>query len=288
MEKTSRRHFIKVLGLTLAAPSCATMVRTSPEKSRQEISKPGAKFQLGMASYTFRAFSLDETIVFTKRLGLERISFKSFHLPLDSTAEAIQVAMMKVRTAGLEPYAGGVIYMKNEQEVQHAFDYAKAAGMQIIVGVPNHELLSLVQKKVQEYDIRMAIHNHGPTDKLYPTPESIIEKIKDLDPRIGLCLDIGHTQRSAVDPAAAAEQFFDRLLDVHIKDVTASSAEGTTLEIGRGVIEIPRFLRTLIKLGYAGTVSLEYEKDEKDPLPGAAESIGYIRGALAAIDGAIA
>jgi inosose dehydratase len=286
MEKISRRHFITTLGLALAAPSCATLVRTSPEKSRQEISKPGAKFRLGMASYTFRAFGLDETVLFTKRLGLERISLKSVHLPLDVPVEAIQAAMAKVRTAGLEPYAGGVIYMKNEQEVEQAFDYARAAGMRIIVGVPNHELLGLVQKKVQEYDIRMAIHNHGPTDNLYPTPESIAEKIKELDPRIGLCLDIGHTERSAVDPAAAAEQFFDRLLDVHIKDVTASSAEGGTIEIGRGVIDIPNFLRTLITLGYAGTVSLEYEKDEKDPLPGAAESIGYIRGALAAIDGA--
>ena len=270
----------------MAAPSCATLVRTSPEKSSQEISKPGVKFRLGMASYTFRAFSLDETLLFTKRLGLEKISFKSVHLPLDSTAEAIQAAMTKVEAAGLEPYAGGVIYMKNEQEVQQAFDYAKAAGMKIIVGVPNHELLRLVHQKVQEYDIRMAIHNHGPTDKLYPTPESVVEKIKDLDPRLGLCLDIGHAQRSAVDPAAAAELFFDRLIDVHIKDVTASSAEGGPIEVGRGVIDIPKFLRTLIKLGYAGTVSLEYEKGEKDPLPGAAESIGYIRGALAAIDGA--
>jgi len=286
MEKTSRRHFMTTLGIAVAAPSCATMVRTSPEKSRQEISKPGVKFELGMASYTFRAFNLDETIAFTKRLGLGRISFKSFHLPLESTSESIQAAMATVRSAGLEPYSGGVIYMKNEQEVQQAFDYAKAAGMQIIVGVPNHELLDLVQKKVQEYDIRMAIHNHGPGDKLYPTPESIIEKIKELDPRIGLCLDVGHTQRSAVDPAAAAEQFFDRLHDIHIKDVTASSAEGGTVEIGRGVIDIPKFLETLIKLGYAGTVSLEYEKDEKDPLPGAAESIGYIRGVLASIDGA--
>jgi sugar phosphate isomerase/epimerase len=286
MEKTSRRHFLTTLGITLAAPSCATIVRTLPDKSRQEISKPEAKFRLGMASYTFRSFSLEETLIFMKRLGLERISFKSVHLPLDGTVEAIQAAMTKVKASGLEPYAGGVIYMKKEQEVQQAFDYAKAAGMQIIVGVPDHELLGFVQKKVQEYDIRMAIHNHGPTDKLYPTPESIVEKIKDLDSRIGLCLDIGHAQRSAVDPAAAAELFFDRLLDVHIKDVTASSAEGGAIEVGRGVIDIPKFLRTLLRLGYDGTVSLEYEKDEKDPLPGAAESIGYIRGALAAIDGA--
>ncbi len=288
MKKTSRRQFITTLGLAAAAPSCATLIRTSPERGRQEVSKPEPKLQLGMASYTFRAFSLDDAVAFTKRLGLGRISFKSFHLPLDSTPEAIQALMAKVRAAGLEPYSGGVIYMKNEQEVEQAFDYAKAAGMQIIIGVPDLELLSLVQAKVQEYDIRMAIHNHGPTDKLYPTPESIIDKINGLDPRIGLCLDVGHTQRSAVDPAAAAEQFFGRLYDIHIKDVTASSAEGGTIEIGRGVVDIPKFLKTLMRLGYTGTVSLEYEKDEKDPLPGAAESIGYIQGALAAMEGALA
>ena len=220
----------------------------------------------------------------TRRMGLARISLKSVHLPLESTVQEIQGALAKVKAAGLDLYAGGVIYMRNEKEVQQAFDYAKAAGMRIIVGVPNHELLDLVNQKAQEFDIRLAVHNHGPGDKLFPTPESVYQKIRGLDPRLGLCLDIGHTQRSAADPAAAAEQFFDRLIDVHIKDVTASSAEGGPIEVGRGVIDIPKFLQTLLKLGYTGTVSLEYEKDEKDPLPGAAESIGYIRGALAAID----
>jgi sugar phosphate isomerase/epimerase len=69
--------------------------------------------------------------------------------------------------------------------------------------------------------------------------------------------------------------------DIHIKDVSASTAKGTTVEIGRGVIDIPKFMRTVIQKGYAGTLALEYEKDESDPLPGSAESIGYIRGLLA-------
>ncbi len=136
---------------------------------------------------------------------------------------------------------------------------------------------------MRKYDIRVAIHNHGPGDKVYPTPAVAYEKIKDLDRRIGLCIDIGHTARAGVDPSRAAEQFADRLLDIHMKDVTAATAKGVCIEAGRGVIDIPRFLRTLDRIGYAGMVSFEFEKDPADPLPGLAESVGYVRGVLAVI-----
>jgi sugar phosphate isomerase/epimerase len=219
----------------------------------------------------------------TKKLGLRKIGFKSMHLPLESTPDEIRAVVAKVKDAGLDLYAGGVVYMRTEAEVKQAFEYAKAAGMKIIVGVPNHELLGLAEKCTQEFDIRLAIHNHGPTDKLYPTPESVVEKVRNLDKHVGLCIDIGHTIRCRIDPADSVERLFERLLDVHIKDMTAAAVEGGPVEIGRGVIDIPKFLGMLIKLNYAGVVSLEYEKDEKDPLPGAAESIGYVKGVLAAL-----
>lgn len=140
-----------------------------------------------------------------------------------------------------------------------------------------------MNKKVQQYDIKVAIHNHGPGDKVYPTPASAYERIKGLDRRIGLCNDTGHTQRAGVDPSESAERFADRLLDVHIKDVSAAKPQGRTVEIGRGVIDIPKFVRTLLKLKYTGVVSFEHEKDENNPLPGLAESVGYVRGVLATI-----
>jgi len=208
---------------------------------------------------------------------------KSLHLPLESSADQIHQAAAKVKEAGLVLYGGGVIYMNSEAEVNRAFEYAKLAGMTIIVGVPKPQLLALVNKKVQQYDIQMAIHNHGPGDKVYPTPASAYERIKELDRRIGLCNDIGHTQRAGVDPSESAERFADRLLDVHIKDVSAAKPQGHTVEIGRGVIDIPKFVRTLLKIRYAGIVSFEYEKDENNPLPRLAESVGYVRGVLAAI-----
>jgi len=174
--------------------------------------------------------------------------------------------------------------MNTTDEVNRAFEYAKTAGMTMIIGVPRPELIKFVEQKVRDYGIKVAIHNHGPEDKLYPTPGHAYDLIRKLDKGIGLCLDIGHAQRSAVDPAQSAAKYADRLLDIHIKDVTAATQAGITIEIGHGIIDIPRFLRTLIEIDYTGTAALEFEKDGKDPLPGSAESIGYLRGVLDTIE----
>ncbi|MBP1604105.1 MAG: hypothetical protein H6Q09_1277 [Acidobacteria bacterium] len=279
---SNRRQFLKVAGA--GAVACAAM---SP-RGALAVGRPGpaagtVPFTLGMASYTLRQFPVDQAIEMTKRLGLTRICFKDFHLKLDATPEVIAGTVAKVKAAGLDLYAGGVIYMKTEAEVDRAFAYAKAAGFKMIIGVPTYDLLPYTNRKVQEYDIPVAIHNHGPDNPLFPTPQSAYERIASLDRRLGLCMDVGHTQRSGVDPAESAEKYFDRLFDVHIKDVSASTAQGQTVEIGRGVIDIPKLIKTLTRLGFKGTLALEYEKDAKDPLPGSAESIGYLRGVLAAL-----
>ncbi|MCK4346796.1 MAG: sugar phosphate isomerase/epimerase, partial [Bacteroidales bacterium] len=200
--------------------------------------------------------------------------------PIDSSEAEIQAVVKKVQDAGITLYGGGVIYMKNEQEVNRAFEYARLAGMKVIIGVPEHHLLPLVEKKVKKYGIKLAIHNHGPGDERYPSPESAYEKIKDMDPGMGLCIDIGHTQRLGTDPSIPVEKYFDRVHDVHIKDVSSATKEGGTIEIGRGVIDIPGFLKVLIKKGYTGKIAFEFEKDADNPLPGLAESVGYVRGVL--------
>jgi len=282
-EKQSRRQFLWTVGAAAAASLAGVKGCLGQSQSSGVVTAAKNRLKLGLASYTLRKFGLDETLAMTARLGLKYICFKSFHLPLDSTPAQIQAVVAKVKQAGLILYGGGVISMKKEADVHQAFDYAKAAGMKIVIGAPEPELLPLVDKKVQEYDIKLAIHNHGPTDKLYPTPASAYEKIKDLDRRIGLCNDIGHTMRAGVDHSVSAEKFADRLLDVHIKDVTAATAKGQTVEVGRGVIDIPKFVKTLLKIGYEGVVSFEYEKDPEDPFVGLAESVGYVRGVLAAV-----
>jgi inosose dehydratase len=236
-----------------------------------------------LASYTTRKFSLDETFKMAKRVGLNHVCLKSFHLPMEASADQCAEAAAKAEAAGIDLYGCGVVYMKNQADIDQAFAYAKAAKMRMIVGVPLPEVLPLVEKKVKECDIAVAVHNHGPGDKVYPTPTSAYEKIKTLDPRIGLCMDIGHTVRIGDDPAVDAKRYADRLLDVHIKDESEASPKGQTIEAGRGVIDLPRFLRTLVEINYSHIVSFEYEKDADDPLPGLAESVGYVRGVLAAM-----
>ncbi len=278
-QSVTRRQFVCVAGAAAAASAISF-----PASSRAgESAAKKVPFELGLASYTTRKFTLEQSIEMAVRLDLKNICLKSFHLPMDSSAEACAAAAKKCKDAGLNLYGGGVITMKNEEQVNQAFDYAKAAGMSVIVGVPYPEILPLVDRKVKEYNIKVAIHNHGPGDKMYPTPESAIERVKDLDKRIGLCIDIGHTVRIGADPVVDVQRFADRLHDLHIKDVSKAAKDGYTLEIGRGVIDMPAFLKALIGTGYSGVASFEYEKDGDDPLPGLAESVGYVRGVLASI-----
>jgi inosose dehydratase len=293
MKKISRRAFVRgSMGALTGAAITGRPVSGSGRTSLVEHVMGGSlspasagKFELGLASYTFREFDLDATLAAAGRLGLGRIALKDVHLPLDSSAEIVRAAAAKVRAAGLVLYGCGVVYMKNEAEVDQAFAHARAGGMEVIIGVPGHELLGRAEQKVRETGIKLAVHNHGPGDLLYPTPASILDRVKKMDPRIGLCLDIGHCQRSGIDPSEAAAACGPRLLDVHLKDVTASTKDGTAVEAGRGVIDLPRFLRALAEMDYRGTAAFEYEKDGQDPLPGLAESVGYVRGVFAAEDG---
>ena len=275
----TRRQFIKLSGLGLAG-AAAGKIELPGKKVRSRIKNTMVPFELGIASYTFRKFNLEDTLAMTNRVGIKNIAFKDFHLALTATKDDIIKTVEKVKQAGINLYGGGVIYMNDEAAVNQAFEYAKMAGMKTIIGVPAHELLPLVAEKVKEYEIVVAIHNHGPGDKIYPTLASIYEKIRDLDKGIGICHDIGHTQRYGEDPVKDTEKYFERILDMHIKDVTLASEKGTTCEIGRGIIDIPGVLKVLIKNNYYGKVSFEYEKDENDPLPGLAESVGYVRGIL--------
>ncbi len=280
----NRRAFLQTAGLGAAALLTAggsqVVADDAPACTKK---KSKALFKLGLASYTTRKFDLDQTLAMSKRLGLNQVCLKSFHLPLDASAEQIADAVTKVKKADMVLYGGGVIYMRNEKELKQAFDYAKAAGMTTIVGVPVPEVLPLTNELVKQYDIQVAIHNHGPGDKVYPLPQSAYEKIKDLDKRIGLCIDIGHVIRYGNDPVEAIKETYDRVLDIHLKDVTAATPKGSATVGGRGVIDLPAVLKTLVDLKYDRVASFEFEADGDDPLPGLAETAGYVRGILAVI-----
>lgn len=276
----SRRQFLKLTGAGIMAAGVSNVVNL---KSAPVLPVENKKdtFEIGMAGYTFLDFSVDQTIEIMKRVGVKNISLKDFHMPLNSTQEQINSVIEKFRNAGINVYTVGVIYMKSQEAVDQAFEYAKMAGVKMIVGAPDYELLPYVEKKVKSYDFRLAIHNHGPDNKLFPNATDIWNHVKNMDARMGICLDIGHTIRDGYDPAVDMVRYSKRIFDMHIKDVNKAAKDGSTVEIGRGIINIPKMIAAIRKTGYSGKCSLEFEKDMKDPLAGIAESIGYWKGVMA-------
>ncbi len=281
----SRKLFLKTLGLgSLAMGSNILKAAPNSELNIANLSpKATSNLTLGLASYSTRKFSLDETLAMANRLGLKHLAFKSMHMPMESKDVEIKTIVSKVQAAGLKLYGAGVIYMKSAEEVENSFRYASAAGLDVIIGVPNHDLLPLVEKKVKETNIKLAIHNHGPGDEVYPTPEVVYDKIKSMDKRMGLCIDIGHVKRLGLDPVENIKKYADRMYDLHLKDVDLVAAEGKSVELGRGVIDLPAVINTLREINYKGVMALEFEKDGDDVLPGLAECVGYANGVLASI-----
>ena len=239
-------------------------------------------FNLGMAGWSFTNFDLTRTLETLQSADVHYLCIKDFHLPFSSTDEEIKAFHEKLADYGVVGYGVGPIYMRSKEEIDNAFEYAKRVGVRVVVGVPNYDLLPYVNEKVQEYDMQYAIHIHGPDQKLFPDADDVWENVKDLDPRMGICLDIGHDRRNGKDPVADLEKYHSRVFDIHLKDVTGSTKQGYSVEVGRGILDIPGFVKMLRKVKYTGVVSLEHERNMKDPFMGIAESIGYFRGVVAA------
>lgn len=269
----NRRSFLQFSALGVAGAIANPSFAMHPlEKSNE--------FPIGFAGYSFAKFDIDKMISMLQRLNVQNLSLKEIHLPLNSSKEAIETAKKKFVDGGINVYTVGVVYMRSKEAVDQAFEYANMVGVEMIVGVPNQDLLSYAEAKVKETNIRLAIHNHGPEDKLYPSPKDVYDRIKNFDSRVGLCIDIGHTLRAGVLPEKAVKDYRDRLFDLHVKDVTAMAKDAKVLEIGRGAINYPAFIEALEKINYKGICSIEYEKDMSDPLVGMAESVGFVKGII--------
>ena len=274
---STRRNFIRNATLALTTATLAPLVNKGESFYRDEF-EHSKDLPVGIADWTFVDFDIPQSIQMMQRLDIHHMTIKNFHLPFDSTKEKIDEVLKQYNDGGISIYGVGVIYMKNKDEVDQAFEYAKNAGISLIIGVPEHDQIDYVEQKVKSYNIKLAIHNHGPEDKMYPSPQIAYDLIKDKDPRMGLCLDIGHAQRAGVDPAKAVLKYKKRIFDMHIKDVTKGAQDGKAIEAGRGIIDFPTLVRALRKIKYPGHCGIEFEKDMKDPFPGIAESIGYFKG----------
>jgi len=280
----SRRNFVR-LGVSAAALSplagLGAQAHAADPGSSGRGGDPWRGLKVGIASYSLSKLPLDAAIEAIRRVGVNYVSIKDAHLPLKSSAAQRKEVARKFLDAGITPLSCGNITMSDdESEIRNVFEYARDAGIPTIVCKPTRESLPLLDKMVKEFSIRLAIHNHGPEDKVWPSPYDPWEAVQSFDERIGLCIDVGHTARCGVDPAEAIRKCAARLYDVHLKDLSAIEVKSRPCEVGRGVLDIRGILQALLDVKFARLVGLEYEKDMNDPLPGIAESIGYERGVL--------
>ena len=280
----SRRGFVR---LATASAALSPIAGLSPRVNAQAPpsgTDPWLGLKVGVASYSYSRLPLEAAIQGVRRVGVNYVSIKDAHLSLKSTTEERKAVVKKFRDAGITPLSCGVVSMTgDESALRNAFEYARDAGIPTIVCNPRHQSLPVLDGLVKEFDLKLAIHNHGPEDKVWPSPLDVWEAIQKYDARIGVCVDVGHTARCGVDPAKAFRTCAARLYDVHFKDLSSKEGRSHPVEVGRGVLDIRGMLRTLLDLGYSYHVGLEHEKDMNDPIPGVAESIGYIRGTLAAM-----
>ena len=236
--------------------------------------------KIGVAGYSYREFSIDETLAMLQSMDVKYLSIKDWWLPLDSTKEQMDAFKAKCASYGVDGYILGPIYMKSKAEVDRAFAYTERYGIKMFIDVPDYDLIDYVLAKVAETGIKVAIHTHGPDGAAFPSIYKIMELVKDPSLGVGCCLDMGHSVRSGEDIAQIVKKYHKWIYDVHIKDETAPSKEGQTWEMGRGVIDYRPIVKALRKVGYKGVLSLEFEKNGDNPHPGVAESIGYLRGIL--------
>ncbi|MGA8429541.1 MAG: sugar phosphate isomerase/epimerase [Candidatus Sulfotelmatobacter sp.] len=278
----SRRAFISSSALASAAcavPAAAIAYGPEPQSS-DSASSP---IRLGLASYTFRNFTRAQLIAFMKQLNVFDLNAKDTkdHLPTDPQQES--AALADYAAAGIKLHAAGAIYFtKNEDaDIRSKFEYCKRAGIgTIVAGDPAPETLPRIEKFAKEYNIRIAIHNHGPEDKLWHSPLDVLQAVRDLDPRIGCCIDVGHTVRARTDVVQAIREAGPRLLNIHMKDLANFQDKESQVAVGDGAMPVRKMFEALIAIKYAGFVDLEYEVHEDDPMPGIIASFAYMRGVL--------
>lgn len=270
----NRRDFIASTALLPALGLSQTPNMT------QTAAMHSADIQLGIATYTFRNFQRNYAVKMIKDLGVTNVNVKDFHLSMNDTPEQLRAGVKKFNDAGLKIVAGGNVSMQKEEQLRPAFEYAKNCGFPVIVCIPTPETIGKVEQLVKEFNIPVAIHNHGPEEKNFQSPYDVLKVIKNMDARVGLCIDVGHTTRTGVDVVQALADAGPRLYNVHVKDLKNNSSRDSQVEVGKGIIPFPAIFKQLIKMGYKGSVDLEYEINEYSPYEGTRESLAYMHGVL--------
>lgn len=296
---------LRLLSIPLMAFS---ILVASSIPGQAEDADPYGGFKMGIQSYSLRAFDVETALEHSQKLGLKYWEAYSKHLPMSSVPAKINEQKEMLNKAGITLAAYGVVgFDDNETKARQAFDFAKAMGLKSISANPKKDkaTFDLLEKLVAEYQIPIAIHNHGP-GALYDKVDDVLEMVEGRHPLIGACVDTGHYLRSDEDPVEVIHKLGKRVFGVHFKDVRTIHSEeekerlrktlpknrvkhleqeGKIFTIlGEGELNIVGTLRALRKIGYTNSISLEYEENPENPLSDIELCLAAVRKGVAYLD----
>ena len=283
MEHLTRRDWMHLslgiagAGLATGISSCSSPPVDSPEPP--EPDRNYGNYEMGIQSYSLRHFvAIEDFLGQAKRLNLPFVELWRGHLPEDAGDEEIVRFRDRLRESGITINAFGVERFTDEHEQNEAvFRLARNLGVGVLSANPSKRAFSSLEKLVDQYDIRIAIHNHGPEDERWRRPEWIMEAVDGLDPRIGACADLGHFIRAGVDPVTALEILGSRVLGVHLKDF---DDEENDVVLGEGGLDVVKTFETFQNFGFLGPISLEFEGDKEDPVPAMLRCLDVVAAAI--------
>ena len=281
LQGSSRRQFLT----GVAATACVAGLSTSPFTRLIAQEAKAAGLKLGLQIYSLRGFPVDVALDHTKNLGFEQVEFFSGMFPLEASDDDIKKMVNKVKGLGLTISAHGVNgFTKDAAANRRVFEFAKKAGIKNISASPTPDSMDSLEELVKEYDIRIAIHNHGPSDRFNKVVD-LLRAVEGRDSRIGACADLGHYIRSGEKPVDVIRSLAGRLYGIHLKDFAEMKENTRGVLLGQGHLNCEAVFDALIQAKFPadGALSLEYEENPQDPTEDIRKCVATARAALAKV-----
>ena len=277
MSQQTRRSFLQTTSLIAAGAACGKLAGAA---LTAEPDSP----KLGIQLYSLRGYKLDEALKHASDLGFEQVEFYGGMLGTNASDEEIAATKKKVADLGMSISGHGVNRLtKDAAENRKIFEFVSKLGAPCITADPDLDSFDNLDELVKEFDIRVAIHNHGPGHR-YNKAIDVLRVIEGHDERIGACADLGHYIRSGQNAPEVIRLLKGRLYGIHLKDFAEMKDKTKGVILGKGHLNVEEVFNELRLAGFPanGAMSLEYEENEKNPLADIRECVAVAKAAMKA------
>lgn len=281
----SRRQVLKMSCAAAVGGVIGSNVLGSLSNAYASANSAKAPFKLGIQIYSLRGFDVDKALQSAKDLGFEQVEFYDGMFPSNSTQEQIDALLKKVHDHGMSISGYGVVgFGADAAANRKLFEFAKKAKIKILTADPTPESFPSLNELVKEFDIKIAIHNHGPSHR-YNKAVDVLRAIEKQDERIGACADLGHFIRSGEQPVEVIRTLQGRLYGIHLKDFAEMKEKTEGVILGKGHLNCKEVFDALVRAKFPadGALSLEYEENPENPIEDIRKCVEIAKEALASL-----